>query len=121
MVPIAPSMTRTRSRRTALSSSVASGRHSFSCWAFHCWPVSGVTVLSVTQFPPCANPPLVNFPSLSDFGTASTVAPMLWAAVLWDLDGTLIDTEPVWMAGGRAIASAHGDEWTDADGLAQVG
>jgi HAD superfamily hydrolase (TIGR01509 family) len=46
---------------------------------------------------------------------------MLWAAVLWDLDGTLIDTEPVWMAGERALASAHGAEWTDADGLAQVG
>lgn len=46
---------------------------------------------------------------------------MTWAAVLWDLDGTLVDTEPVWMAGEQAIASAHGADWTDADGLAQVG
>jgi HAD superfamily hydrolase (TIGR01509 family) len=45
----------------------------------------------------------------------------MWAAVLWDLDGTLVDTEPVWMAGERAIASAHAAEWTEADGLAQVG
>jgi HAD superfamily hydrolase (TIGR01509 family) len=44
-----------------------------------------------------------------------------WAAVLWDLDGTLVDTEPVWMAEERAIADAHNAEWTEADGLAQVG
>jgi HAD superfamily hydrolase (TIGR01509 family) len=41
--------------------------------------------------------------------------------VLWDLDGTLVDTEPVWMAGERAIAAAHDAEWTEDDGLAQVG
>lgn len=41
--------------------------------------------------------------------------------MLWDLDGTLVDTEPVWMAGERAIASAHAAVWTEADGLAQVG
>jgi HAD superfamily hydrolase (TIGR01509 family) len=42
-------------------------------------------------------------------------------AVLWDLDGTLVDTEPIWMAGELALAAAHGAEWTEADGLAQVG
>jgi len=46
---------------------------------------------------------------------------MSWAAVLWDLDGTLVDTEPVWMAGERALSAEHHAEWTDADGLAQVG
>lgn len=46
---------------------------------------------------------------------------MVWAAVLWDLDGTLVDTEPMWMAGEHAIAAAHGAPWSDADGLAQVG
>lgn len=43
------------------------------------------------------------------------------AAVLWDMDGTLVDTEPYWMATEHAIAQAHGAQWTDADGLALVG
>lgn len=43
------------------------------------------------------------------------------AAVLWDMDGTLVDTEPVWIAGERALAAAHGVEWTEADALAIVG
>lgn len=50
-----------------------------------------------------------------------TLQRVSWAAVLWDLDGTLVDTEPVWMAGERALAFEHGAEWTEADGLAQVG
>ena len=43
------------------------------------------------------------------------------AAVLWDLDGTLVDTEPAWMAGELALARAHGAEWTERDALAVVG
>ncbi|MGJ9412360.1 HAD family hydrolase [Aeromicrobium sp. CF4.19] len=43
------------------------------------------------------------------------------AAVLWDLDGTLVDTEPLWMAEEVALARAHGVEWSEADGLALVG
>jgi beta-phosphoglucomutase-like phosphatase (HAD superfamily) len=45
----------------------------------------------------------------------------LWQAVLWDLDGTLVDTEPVWMAAEQELAAEHGVEWTHADGLALVG
>ncbi len=45
----------------------------------------------------------------------------MWHAVLWDLDGTLVDTEPVWMAAERELAAEHGVEWTHADGLALVG
>lgn len=37
------------------------------------------------------------------------------------MDGTLVDTEPYWMATEHALAAAHGAEWTDADGLALVG
>ena len=44
-----------------------------------------------------------------------------FAAVLWDLDGTLIDSEPLWMAGEHALAEAHGATWTQEDGLALVG
>ena len=43
------------------------------------------------------------------------------AAVLWDLDGTLVDTEPTWFAAERALARRHGATWSAADGLALVG
>lgn len=46
---------------------------------------------------------------------------MDFAAVLWDLDGTLIDSEPLWMAGEHELAEAHGATWTQEDGLALVG
>lgn len=43
------------------------------------------------------------------------------AAVLWDLDGTLVDTEPLWMAEEAALAAEHGVQWTEQDGLELVG
>ncbi|WP_028048109.1 HAD family phosphatase [Cellulomonas sp. URHD0024] len=43
------------------------------------------------------------------------------AAVLWDMDGTLIDTEPFWMAAETELVEAHGGVWTYEDGLAMVG
>lgn len=33
------------------------------------------------------------------------------AAVLWDMDGTLVDTEPLWFAAEAAIAERHGVPW----------
>jgi HAD superfamily hydrolase (TIGR01509 family) len=44
-----------------------------------------------------------------------------YQAVLWDLDGTIVDTEPLWMAAERELAASYGQEWTDADALALVG
>jgi HAD superfamily hydrolase (TIGR01509 family) len=44
-----------------------------------------------------------------------------FAAVLWDLDGTLIDSEPLWMAGEHELAKTHDSAWTQEDGLALVG
>ncbi len=43
------------------------------------------------------------------------------AAVLWDMDGTLVDTEPLWMAAEGRIAAEHGKVWTEQDGLDLVG
>ena len=43
------------------------------------------------------------------------------AAVLWDLDGTLIDSEPYWMQSERDFAGKYGSDWTDTDGLKLVG
>lgn len=42
-------------------------------------------------------------------------------AVLWDMDGTLIDSEPHWMHSERKLAAKHDAEWTDEDGKALVG
>jgi HAD superfamily hydrolase (TIGR01509 family) len=49
------------------------------------------------------------------------VTPPLPAAVLWDMDGTIIDTEPLWMAAEDALVTSHGGTWTHADGLSLVG
>ncbi|MGZ5369278.1 MAG: HAD family hydrolase [Aeromicrobium sp.] len=43
------------------------------------------------------------------------------AAVLWDLDGTLVDTEPLWMDAEQELAAAYDMPWTQQDGLNLVG
>ena len=34
-------------------------------------------------------------------------------AVLWDMDGTIVDTEPYWFAAEHAVVAEHGDFWSD--------
>ena len=43
------------------------------------------------------------------------------AAVLWDMDGTLIDSEPYWIAAETELAARFGVAWTEEDGLSMVG
>lgn len=38
--------------------------------------------------------------------------PFEWAAVLWDMDGTLVDTEPSWIEAEYELASRHGGSWS---------
>jgi HAD superfamily hydrolase (TIGR01509 family) len=42
-------------------------------------------------------------------------------AVLWDMDGTLIDSEPHWLKSERDLAAAHDAPWTEEDGKSLVG
>jgi HAD superfamily hydrolase (TIGR01509 family) len=43
------------------------------------------------------------------------------AAVLWDMDGTLVDTEPYWVEVETELVEAHGGVWTAEDALELVG
>lgn len=49
------------------------------------------------------------------------VTTRLPAAVLWDMDGTLVDTEPYWIHAETELVRAFGGDWTDEDGLQLVG
>ncbi|WP_246205160.1 HAD family hydrolase [Agromyces salentinus] len=43
------------------------------------------------------------------------------AAALWDMDGTLVDTEPYWMAAEEELVGSFGGTWTHEDALQLVG
>ncbi|GAB4085769.1 hypothetical protein GCM10028784_23990 [Myceligenerans cantabricum] len=42
-------------------------------------------------------------------------------AVLFDMDGTLVDTEPCWIAAEQELTRAHGVTWTHEDAMRLVG
>jgi HAD superfamily hydrolase (TIGR01509 family) len=42
-------------------------------------------------------------------------------AVLWDMDGTLIDSEPHWLHSERELARVHDFDWTEEDSKSMVG
>lgn len=42
-------------------------------------------------------------------------------AVLWDMDGTIVDTEPYWIAEEHLLVGAAGGTWTEADAHDLVG
>ncbi|HSK26447.1 MAG TPA: HAD family phosphatase [Jiangellales bacterium] len=42
-------------------------------------------------------------------------------AVLWDMDGTIVDTEPMWIAAEHRLVEAFGGTWSDQHALALVG
>ncbi len=51
---------------------------------------------------------------------SSSSQPLL-KAVLWDMDGTLVDTEPYWIAAERALVEAHGGTWSHQQAMQLVG
>lgn len=42
-------------------------------------------------------------------------------AVIFDLDGLLVDSEPVWFRARRQLCALHGAQWTEDDHRAQMG
>ena len=43
------------------------------------------------------------------------------AAVLWDMDGTLVDTEPYWVESEFELVESHGGTWSEEHALNLVG
>ncbi|GAA1348556.1 HAD family phosphatase [Falsarthrobacter nasiphocae] len=43
------------------------------------------------------------------------------AAILWDMDGTIIDSEPYWMTAERELVERFGLTWTSEDAIQLVG
>ncbi|MDO9397065.1 MAG: HAD family phosphatase [Herbiconiux sp.] len=43
------------------------------------------------------------------------------AAVLWDMDGTIVDTEPYWMLAQERLVESYGGTWTHEAALTLVG
>jgi HAD superfamily hydrolase (TIGR01509 family) len=43
------------------------------------------------------------------------------AAVLWDMDGTLIDSEPYWLLSETRLANEYGATWTEENGHELIG
>ncbi len=59
--------------------------------------------------------------SLFDMSAASRSSAVRPAAVLWDMDGTLVDTEPYWIATEHALVTEFGGHWTDEHARSLVG
>jgi HAD superfamily hydrolase (TIGR01509 family) len=47
--------------------------------------------------------------------TATLVLPGRYRAAIFDMDGLLLDTEPLWVEAERELLERHGDVFTDAD------
>jgi HAD superfamily hydrolase (TIGR01509 family) len=52
---------------------------------------------------------------VEDRGTGARIG------VLWDMDGTLVDTEPLWMAAETELVSSFGGVWTHEQAMQCVG
>ncbi|WP_091254212.1 HAD family phosphatase [Arthrobacter sp. ok909] len=51
---------------------------------------------------------------------SSASRPLLKAA-LWDMDGTIVDTEPYWIEAERTLVEAHGGQWSHDQAMQLVG
>ncbi|HSN38242.1 MAG TPA: HAD family hydrolase [Arthrobacter sp.] len=51
----------------------------------------------------------------------SSVPQPLLKAALWDMDGTIVDTEPYWIEAEHALVAAHGGHWSHEKAMQLVG
>ncbi|WP_426995804.1 HAD family hydrolase [Pseudarthrobacter sp. N5] len=51
---------------------------------------------------------------------SSATQPLLKAA-LWDMDGTIVDTEPYWIEAEHSLVAAHGGRWSHGQAMQLVG
>lgn len=51
----------------------------------------------------------------------SYVPQPLLKAALWDMDGTIVDTEPYWIEAEHALVAAHGGSWSHEKAMQLVG
>ncbi|HKS03152.1 MAG TPA: HAD family phosphatase [Arthrobacter sp.] len=51
----------------------------------------------------------------------SAAAQPLLKAVLWDMDGTIVDTEPYWIEAEHNLVEAHGGTWSHEQAMQLVG
>ena len=65
--------------------------------------------------------PLVEEGALAPVTRPGDLAVSPYAAVLWDMDGTLVDTEPYWMETEYALAEKYGGTWNEEHSLNLVG
>lgn len=54
-------------------------------------------------------------------GSVADAPPPFPAAVLWDMDGTLVDTEPYWIEAEYALVEEYGGTWSQEHALNLVG
>jgi HAD superfamily hydrolase (TIGR01509 family) len=54
-------------------------------------------------------------------GTSSLGGRRALQGVLWDMDGTIVDTEPYWIRAEKALVEAHGGTWTHEQATLLVG
>ncbi len=54
-------------------------------------------------------------------GMRSSADQPLLKAVLWDMDGTIVDTEPYWIEAEHELVAAHGGRWSHEQAMQLVG
>jgi HAD superfamily hydrolase (TIGR01509 family) len=75
-----------------------------------------------TSLPQSVTPSQGSAESWPDAASTGRVrVPGALQAVLWDMDGTIVDTEPYWIAAELSLVAAHGGSWSPEQAESLVG